>query len=99
MKMLSSFAALLGFALSCFAQNGVVLYQNDFQKADLDAVPGDLVVLDGAFAVKEQGQNRFLELPGAPLDTYGVLFGPAEKDGVIASARVLATAKGRRFLE
>jgi hypothetical protein len=72
-------------------------YENDFQKADLDKVPDDFLVLDGQFAVKQEGENRFLELPGAPLDTFGVLFGPTEKDGLAVSARIFGTAKGRRF--
>ncbi len=96
MKMLLALSVLV-LSLACFAQNGAVLYQNDFQKAELDKIPEDLIVLDGAFAVKEKEGNLFLELPGAPLDTFGVLFGPAEKDGITASARVYATAKGRRF--
>src|SRR5512146_737883 len=54
------------------------------------------MVLEGAFAVRQEAGNKFLELPGAPLDTFGLLFGPTEKDGMTASARVYATAKGRR---
>jgi hypothetical protein len=47
--------------------------------------------------VKEEGGNKFLELPGAPLDTFGLLFGPTEKDGSAVSARILGTGKGRRY--
>ena len=36
-------------------------------------------------------------MPGAPLDTYGVLFGPTEPANVDVSARILGTSKGRRF--
>lgn len=74
-----------------------VLYQNNFEKADLGKVPDDLLVLDGAFDVKEEGGNKFLELAGAPLETFGVLFGPTETNGVAVSARIQGTAKGRRF--
>jgi hypothetical protein len=60
-------------------------------------VPDDFLVLDGQFAVREEGGNRFLELPGAPLDTFGALFGPTEKQGVAVSARIFGTGKGRRY--
>ena len=72
-------------------------YENNFQTAALDKVPEDFLVLDGGFAVKQDGDNKFLELPGAPLDTFGALFGPTEKENVAAAARVFGTGKGRRF--
>jgi hypothetical protein len=56
-----------------------------------------MLLLDGAFAVQEEAGNHFLELPGAPLDTFGILFGPTEGPGLAVSARVYGTAKGRRF--
>jgi hypothetical protein len=73
------------------------LYQNDFEKVALDTLPEDFLVLDGAFAVKEADGNKFVELPGAPLDTFGFLFGPAQVDGVAVSARIKSEGKGRRF--
>ena len=73
------------------------IYQNDFEKAAGGKVPEDLLVLDGAFAVKEEGGNKSLELPGAPLDSFGLLFGPTEGAGLNVSARVRGTARGRRF--
>lgn len=73
------------------------MYENNFEKAELDKVPADFLVLDGAFEVKADGGNKFLELPGAPLDTFGVLFGPTEKDSLAVSARIFGTLKGRRF--
>ncbi len=78
------------------AQESQTLYMNDLQSAELDKVPDELLVLDGAFVVKEQQNNRFLELPGAPLDSFGLLFGPTESEGIAASARVFGLAKGRR---
>jgi len=74
-----------------------VLYTNGFDKAELEKVPEDMMVLDGGFAVKEEGGNKFLELPGAPLETFGVLFGPTEASGLTVSARIQSTGKGRRF--
>lgn len=74
-----------------------VLYTNNFDKAELENVPDDFLVLDGGFAVKEEGGNKFLQLPGAPLETFGVLFGPTEASGMSVSARIRGTGKGRRF--
>src|SRR2546426_12688535 len=79
------------------AQGDKPLYENDFEQSELDKVPGDFLVLDGKFEVKAEGGNKFLELPGAPLDTFGVLFGPTEKEGVAVSARIFETHKGRRY--
>jgi len=73
------------------------IYTNDFEKAEIDKVPGEFLVLDGGFVVKEEGGNKFLELPGAPLDTFGLLFGPTQTADVSASARIFGTGKGRRF--
>lgn len=73
------------------------LYSNNFDKAELEKVPDDMLVLDGGFAVKEEAGNKFLELPGAPLETFGVLFGPNEAAGLSVTARIQGTGKGRRF--
>jgi hypothetical protein len=83
------------FALPA-AEPAKVLYQNDFEKAELNQLPNDFLVLDGEFAVKESDGNKFLELPGSPLDTYGVLFGASTNAGVCVSARIYGTSKGRR---
>ena len=74
-----------------------IKYQNNFEKAETGSIPVDFLVLDGQFAVREEGGNKFLELPGAPLDTYGVLFGPTLKENSSVTARFFSTAKGRRF--
>jgi hypothetical protein len=71
------------------------LYENNFEKAELNKMPEEFLVLDGQFAVREAG-NKFLELPGAPLDSFGVLFGPTEKEGIAVSARIFGTSLGRR---
>jgi hypothetical protein len=72
------------------------LYTNDFVKAVVGSVPDDLMVLGGEFAVKSDGTNQFLELPGAPLDSFAVQFGPAVQDAVAVGARIFGTSKGRR---
>ena len=74
-----------------------ILYENNFEKAAVGQAPEDFLVLDGEFAVREGEGNKYLELPGAPLDTFGVLFGPTTNAGVCVSARIYGTAKGRRY--
>jgi hypothetical protein len=93
---------ILGLAVfgltSCSATAGEsVLYENNFEKEEVGKVPADFMVLDGGFAVKEESGNKFLELPGAPLDSFAVQFGPTESSNICVSARIFATAKGRRF--
>ena len=79
------------------APTAKAIYSQDFEKTDVDKVPDGMLVLDGGFAVKQIGSGKVLELPGDPLETFGVLFGPAEKDGLCVQARILGTGKGRRF--
>ena len=81
-------------AATALAQDAV--YKNDFQSAEVGKVPQELMVIDGGFAVREEGGNKFLELPGAPLDTFGLLFGPTEKENRTVSAKIFGTTKGRR---
>ena len=73
-----------------------MLYENNFEKAEPDKMPDDVMVLEGAFAVKPDGTNKVVELPGAPLETFGFLFGPTESENLSASARAFGTSKGRR---
>ena len=77
---------------------GKVLYENNFEKAALDALPDGFLAIDGDFKVKEAEGNKFLELPGAPAETfYGALFGPATNSGVCVSARVFGTGPKRGY--
>lgn len=73
-----------------------VLYSNDFEKATVSAVPEDMMILGGEFTVKSSDTNQFLELPGSPLDSFAVQFGPAVQDVVAVSARIYGASKGRR---
>jgi hypothetical protein len=79
------------------AEDAKALYENNFEQAAVGSVPADFLVLDGGFAVKEEAGNKFLELPGAPLDSFGALFGPTQKSNVAVSARIKGTNKGRRY--
>jgi hypothetical protein len=87
---------LLAFGLPAFGQPKPV-YENDFEKATVGQLPADFLVLDGGFVIKEENGNKFLELPGSPLDSFSVQFGPAQTEDVSVSARINGTAKGRRF--
>ncbi|MEW6302974.1 MAG: hypothetical protein AB1705_05855 [Verrucomicrobiota bacterium] len=87
---------LFALALNAAAQTKPV-FENNFEAAKLGELSEDFLVLDGGFAVKEESGNKFLELPGAPLETFGVLFGPTEPSGIAVSARFHSTGKGRRF--
>lgn len=82
--------------LPAIADDAKPLYQNNFESMEVGKAPDDFLVLDGGFAVQQAGGNKFLELPGAPLDTFGALFGPTEKSDLAVSARINGTSKGRR---
>ncbi|MEP6668932.1 MAG: hypothetical protein ABJF10_07265 [Chthoniobacter sp.] len=73
------------------------LYKNDFESAEVGKMPSEMMVMAGAFEVKQDKDGKYLELPGEPLDTFGLLFGPSVKDDVSASARFFGTKKGRKF--
>ena len=88
--------AIFGLGLAALGQSKT-LYEINFEKAAVGSVPEEFLVLDGRFAVKEENGNRFLELPGSPLDSFAAQFGPAEVDNVSVSVRIKSTAHGRRF--
>jgi hypothetical protein len=73
------------------------LYREDFEKTAPGGVPEEFLVIDGAFAVRDLDGNRVLELPGEPLETFGVLFGPNLTEPAAVRARFNGTRRGRRF--
>ncbi len=97
----SALACLLFFAVLLSANLGFAeekpIYENNFDKAEIGKVPEDFQVIDGGFEVKEENGNKFLELPGAPLDTFGTLFGASTNANLAVSAKIFSTSKGRRF--
>lgn len=76
---------------------GETVFQTDFESAPIDKLPAEFTPVEGKFVVREQGGNRFIESPDAPVDSYILLFGPATNDNVSVTARVFGTAKGRRY--
>ena len=88
---------VLAGAWACLAADTAKpLYQNNFTTNEVGKLPEEMLLLDGGFAVQEVAGNKVLQLPGAPLETFGVLFGPTEASGLAVSVRVHSTKKGRR---
>ena len=81
-------AAIVALTASAQTPREKVLFKSDFESANADSVPEEMMVLGGQFSVKEIGGNKALELPGDPLEDFGALFGPAESDGVAVRARI-----------
>lgn len=77
------------------------LYQTDFSKTEVGTVPPEFLVLEGQFAVRSDGTNQYLEVPGTPLDSLGVSFGPTFSPktdaGIAVSARIYGSGQGRRY--
>lgn len=74
------------------------VYRQDFQKLAAGTWPEEeMMSLNGKFAVKEEGDNRYAELPGDPLGSYGFALGPEGATSV--SARIRGSNTGRRFPE
>lgn len=76
--------------------NAGPLYQNDFEKVPVGKVPQDFLILNGNFKVVKDEANSALELPGEPVESFGLLFGPTETTGIAVQARIAATSHGRR---
>jgi hypothetical protein len=94
-------ALAAGATLPATAQDAATppaLFNCDFTDVPAGPVPDTMfMVIQGDFAVKESGTNKWLELPGAPLDTHLVLFGPVTNANVLVEGRVLTSRKGRRM--
>lgn len=89
--------ALTGIAIATLAASAAVVFEQDFSKVEAGGLSDDFLVLDGQFNVKEEAGNKFVELPGAPLESYGFLFGPSLPADSQISARIFGTKTGRKF--
>ena len=78
------------------AKPSAALYENNLEKAEPGKLPDEFMALAGDFVVKNSGTNQVLELPGSPLDSFAVQFGPTESADVAVGARILGTSNGRR---
>jgi hypothetical protein len=93
-------AALMATAATLLShpiQAGEPIFHEDFAAAETGKVPEGFLVLDGQFSVHADGSDKHLELPGAPLDSFGIMFGPAKKQDWSAQARFAGSPKGRKF--
>lgn len=97
MNRFSGWIAILLAGGVAKAADSKIVYSQSFSTNDVGSTPDELLVLDGQFAVQKDESNRWLELPGAPLESYGFLFGPSESSGVQAGVRVWTTKQGRKF--
>jgi hypothetical protein len=97
-RMKTLWGSLLTFAVVGLLQ-AAPMYEENFTRVEGEAVPDGIMVLDGQFAVKGTGPDRCLELPGAPLESFGVLFGKsaAASGNREVEARIYATKTGRKF--
>lgn len=93
----SRFLPLAWFAFAAPLGAAEPLYKNDFEAAEVNKAPADVMIMAGSFAVKPDGAGKVLELPGEPLDTFGMLFGPSAKEDISASGRFHGTKQGRKF--
>lgn len=90
-------ALLISLAISAFAADAPKpLFSENFDAAATGKLPAGFTAYAGDFKVAEEGGKKFLELPGAPLDTFGVLFGPSEKPPLVASAKFFGTGVKRK---
>ena len=74
-------------------------YHADFASATVGKLPEDVQAVTGVYAVAEFEKDKVLELPGQPLEIYGLLFGPEDLAEPDVRARVSSAASGRRFPE
>lgn len=74
-------------------------YHTDFAAAEVGKVPADMQAITGGYAVADIEGNKVLELPGNPLEIYGLLFGPADGAELDVRAKAWSASSGRRFPE
>ncbi len=79
------------------ATQTAVLYKNHFTGTPLGKPPKEFLILQGKFVISEVEGNQVLELPGEPLETYGVLFGPNQKEGLCVTARIQSESVKRLY--
>ena len=88
-----AFAALLGTTPAA----DTVLFEQNFDALPAGHLPKDFLALAGEFSVVVDGDTHCIELPGSPLDTFGVLFGPSNGEACTLEGRFFGTKSGRKF--
>ena len=75
-----------------------VEFEENFSDLEVGTEPENLFILDGAYAVSEEEDDKRLTLPGSPVGDFGLLFGPRVREKSLSlSFSFLATKKGRRL--
>jgi hypothetical protein len=74
-------------------------YHTNFSGAEVGKLPPDVQAVTGGYKVATFENDKVLELPGEPLDVFGLLFGPAGAAEVDVRARAWSAASGRRMPE
>jgi hypothetical protein len=87
------FLTLVIVSSTLVAIAGAAPFSENFENAEVGKLPSGFTAYAGAFKVNEEMGRKFLELPGAPLDTFGVLFGPALQSADTAANRISASGK------
>ncbi|MAS79545.1 MAG: hypothetical protein CMI25_03955 [Opitutae bacterium] len=72
-------------------------FEENFSSLELGSEPENLFILDGAYAVSQEENDKRLTLPGSPVGDFGLLFGPRVREKNLSlSFSFLASKKGRR---
>jgi hypothetical protein len=76
-------------------------YSTDFSKYKPGKPPEEFYLLNtqADFKIAEDAGNKFLELAGNPLDSFGVLYGPEGLVGGELTAKIYGTTEGKLFPE
>jgi hypothetical protein len=76
----------------------VVEFEEDFSSLEVGSEPENLFILDGAYAVSQEENDKRLTLPGSPVGDFGLLFGPRVRQKELSlTFSFLATKQGRRY--
>jgi hypothetical protein len=74
-------------------------YTQNFESLPEGPPPADMLAMNGTYTVKKSDGNAFLEMAPDPLDSNGILFGPADQSAYAISARIRARSSGKRMPE
>lgn len=97
MKPFLVIAGALALSLGGLQAQDAPLFEQNFQSLAPGPLPKEFLALAGEFVVAEEGGEKFLELPGSPLDTFGLLFGPSNGEPCVLEGRFFGTKQGRKF--
>ena len=75
-----------------------VEFEENFSSLEVGSEPENLFILDGAYAVSQEENDKRLTLPGSPVGDFGLLFGPRVRQKDLSlTFSFLATKQGRRY--